>query len=97
MEPALRGVLEKCIDQNLSEAVLKVKVEVYKISKDIGLIDSLKSAVFGDFIAQMMSLMSTYYFSQNQIIPKEAALEFKKMIEGRTVQINSRIIEAVNR
>ena len=47
MEPALRGILEKVIDDELSDDILESNYRVFSNFKNRGLIDSVRSAMFG--------------------------------------------------
>ena len=47
MEPALRGILEKVIDDELSDDKLESNYRVFSNFKNRGLIDSVRSAMVG--------------------------------------------------
>ncbi len=47
MEPALRGILEKVIDDELGEEKLVSNYRIFSQFRKSGLIDSVPSAMFG--------------------------------------------------
>jgi hypothetical protein len=93
MEPALRGIIEKVIDDELTEDVLSSNFGVFTAFKNRGLIDSVSSAMFGRVYMRAYSSWLQYTETRGAEPRPEEAVELVRIFESRAIEIKSRIIE----
>ena len=93
MEPALRGIIEQVIDDELSEEVISSNFGVFTAFKNKGLIDSVSSAMFGRVYMRAYSSWLQYKDSKGEEYLPEEAIELVRIFESRAIEIKSRINE----
>jgi hypothetical protein len=96
MEPALRGIIEKVIDDELSEDKLNSNYGVFAEFKNRGLIDSVASAMFGRVYMRAYSAWLEYKDDRGEEPRAEEAIELGRIFEARSMEIKSRINETAN-
>jgi hypothetical protein len=93
MEPVLRGIIEKVIDEELSEDKLSSNYAVFTAFKDRGLIDSVSSAMFGRVYMRAYQAWLDYKASHAEEPRPEEAVELVRIFETRAIEIKSMISE----
>ena len=93
MEPALRGILEKVIDNELSEDMLVSNFRIFTQFKNRGLIDSVPSAMFGRIYTRAYNAWLEYKAGDDKPVNRHEATEFGRIFEARSLEIRSRITE----
>jgi hypothetical protein len=93
MEPALRGILEKVIDNELSEDMLVSNFRIFTQFRNRGLIDSVPSAMFGRIYTRAYNAWLEYKASDDKPVNRHEATEFGRIFEARSLEIRSRITE----
>jgi hypothetical protein len=96
MEPALRGIIEQAIDNELSEDMLNSNYRIFSQFKNRGLIDSIPSAMFGRIYTRAFSAWLEYKASHGKMVNQHEANEFGRIFEARAMEIRSKITEIVN-
>jgi len=96
MEPTLRGIIEKVIDDELSEDKLNSNYGVFAEFKNRGLIDSVASAMFGRVYMRAYSSWLEYKDDRGEEPSAEEAIELGRIFEARSIEIKSRISETAN-
>jgi hypothetical protein len=91
MEPALRGIIEKVIDDELSEDKLSSNFGVFTAFKGRGLIDSVSSAMFGRVYMRAYQAWLDYKEDHDSEPSPEEAVELVRIFETRAIEIRSRI------
>ena len=93
MEPALRGIIEKIIDEELSEDKLSSNYGVFTAFMNRGLIDSVSSAMFGRVHMRAYQAWLDYKASHTEEPRPEEAIELVRIFETRAIEIKSKITE----
>ena len=93
MEPALRGILEKVIDEELSDDRLVGNYRIFTQFRNGGLIDSVPSAMFGRIYTRAYNAWLEYKASDNKPLNRHEATEFSRIFETRAMEIRSRLTE----
>ena len=93
MEPALRGIIEKIIDEELSEDKLSSNYGVFTAFMNRGLIDSVSSAMFGRVYMRAYQAWLDYKASHAEEPRPEEAVELVRIFETRAIEIRSKITE----
>ena len=93
MEPALRGILEKVIDNELSDDMLVSNFRIFTQFRNRGLIDSVPSAMFGRIYTRAYNAWLEYKASDDKPVNRHEATEFGRIFEARSLEIRSRITE----
>jgi hypothetical protein len=93
MEPTLRGIIEKVIDEELSEDKLSSNYGVFAEFRNRGLLDSVPSAMFGRIYMRAYSSWLNYKDEHGGEISPEEAMEFVRIFEKRAIEIKSKISE----
>lgn len=96
MEPALRGILEKVIDDELSDDKLESNFRVFLSFKNRRLIDSVTSAMFGRIYTRTYNAWLDYKAKDETPVSRPEATEFGRIFEIRAMEIKSKITEAAN-
>ncbi|MCW4049325.1 MAG: hypothetical protein NWE89_06255 [Candidatus Bathyarchaeota archaeon] len=96
MEPALRGILEKVIDDELSDDKLASNFRIFTQFKNNGLIDSVPSAMFGRIYTRAYNAWLEYKASDDKPLNRHEATEFSRIFETRSMEIRSKITEISN-
>jgi hypothetical protein len=96
MEPALRGILEKVIDDELSDDKLSSNFRIFTQFKNQGLIDSVPSAMFGRIYTRAYNAWLEYKASDDKPLSRHEATEFGRIFETRAIEIRSRISDVSN-
>lgn len=91
MEPALRGILEKVIDDELGEEKLISNYRIFTQFKNNGLIDSVPSAMFGRIYTRTYNAWLEYKAKDDKPVSRQEANEFGRIFEGRSIEIRSKI------
>ncbi len=94
MEPALRGILEKVIDDELTDDKLESNFRVFMSFKNGRIIDSVPSAMFGRIYTRTYNAWLDYKAKDDTPVSKLEATEFGRIFETRAMEIKSRIIAA---
>lgn len=96
MEPIIRGILEKNLDIFLRPENLRDRVDNYKPFLETGFINSLEEALFGAlFECMALSLVIVKRPSGSETTIDEMT-ELYNIIMNRSLEIKSKISEAVN-
>lgn len=61
MEATIRGLIEQIMDRELTYERLEKTISIYRQFKEEGFVDSIKSAVFGDFFNNMLHFVNYSY------------------------------------
>jgi hypothetical protein len=93
MEPALRGILEKVIDDELSDDKLQSNFRIFTEFKNLGFIDSVPSAMFGRVYTRTYNAWLEYKASDKKPVNRHEATEFSRIFESRSIEIKSKITE----
>ena len=93
MEPALRGILEQVIDNELSDDMLVSNYRIFTQFKNRGLIDSVPSAMFGRIYTRAYNAWLEYKAGDDKPVNRHEATEFGRIFEARSLEIRSRITE----
>jgi hypothetical protein len=93
MEPALRGIIEQVIDNELSEDMLGGNYRIFNQFKNRGLIESVASAMFGRIYTRAFSTWLEYKASYGKPVNQNEATEFGRIFEARAMEIRSKITE----
>jgi len=93
MEPALRGILEKVIDEELSDDRLTGNFRIFTQFRNAGLIDSVPSAMFGRIYTRTYNAWLEYKASDDKPLNRHEATEFSRIFEARAMEIRSRLTE----
>jgi hypothetical protein len=93
MEPALRGILEKVIDEELNDDRLLGNYRIFTQFKNAGLIDSVPSAMFGRIYTRAYNAWLEYKASDDKPLNRHEATEFSRIFEARSMEIRSRLTE----
>jgi hypothetical protein len=93
MEPALRGILEKVIDEELSDDRLTGNFRIFTQFRNAGLIDSVPSAMFGRIYTRAYNAWLEYKASDNKPLNRHEATEFSRIFETRAMEIRSKLTE----
>jgi len=93
MEPALRGILEKIIDEELSDDRLTGNFRIFTQFRNAGLIDSVPSAMFGRIYTRTYNAWLEYKASDDKPLNRHEATEFSRIFETRAMEIRSRLTE----
>lgn len=96
MEPALRGILEKVIDDELTDNKLESNYRVFSNFKNRGLIDSVRSAMFGRIYTRTYNAWLDYKSNDETPVSQSEAAEFGRIFEIRAMEIKSRIMESAS-
>jgi hypothetical protein len=96
MEPALRGILEKVIDDELSEDKLVSNYRIFGQFRNSGLIDSVPSAMFGRIYTRAYNAWLEFKASDDKPLNRNEATEFGRIFEARAIEIRSRITEVAS-
>lgn len=96
MEPALRGILEKVIDDELTDDKLESNFRVFSNFKSRGLIDSVPSAMFGRIYTRAYDAWLDYKANDDTPVSQLEAAEFGRIFEIRAMEIRSRITESAS-
>lgn len=96
MEPALRGILEQVIDDELSDDKLESNYRVFTNFRNRGLIDSVTSAMFGRIYTRTYNAWLDYKANDETPVSQLEAAEFGRIFEIRALEIKSRITEAAS-
>ena len=93
MEPALRGILEKVIDEELLDDRLVGNYRIFTQFRNAGLIESVPSAMFGRIYTRAYNAWLEYKASDNKPLNRHEATEFSRIFETRAMEIRSRLTE----
>ena len=91
MEPALRGILEKVIDDELTIDKLESNYRIFMNFKNRGLIESVPSAMFGRIYTRTYNAWLEYKANDIKPVSRPEATEFGRIFETRAVEIKSKI------
>jgi hypothetical protein len=91
LEPALRGILEKVIDDELSDDKLESNYRIFLNFKSRGLIDSVPSAMFGRIYTRAYNAWLEYKANDGKPVSRLEATEFGRIFETRAIEIKSKI------
>jgi hypothetical protein len=93
MEPALRGILEKVIDEELLDDRLVGNYRIFTQFRNAGLIDSVPSAMFGRIYTRAYNAWLEYKAGDDKPLNRHEATEFSRIFETRAMEIRSRLTE----
>jgi hypothetical protein len=93
MEPALRGILEKVIDEELSDDRLTGNFRIFTQFRNVGLIDSVPSAMFGRIYTRTYNAWLEYKAGDDKPLNRHEATEFSRIFEARAMEIKSKLTE----
>jgi len=96
MEPALRGILEKVIDDELSDDKLESNYRVFMNFRNRGLIDSVPSAMFGRIYTRAYNAWLEYKAGDDKPVNRHEATEFSRIFESRSMEIRSKLTEVTS-
>jgi hypothetical protein len=96
LEPALRGILEKVIDDELSEDKLESNYRIFMNFKNRGFIESVPSAMFGRIYTRTYNAWLEYKANDEKPISRPEATEFGRIFETRAVEIRSKIMSVAS-
>ena len=96
MEPALRGILEKVIDDELTEDKLASNYRIFSQFKQRGLVESVPSAMFGRIYTRAYNAWLEFKASDDKPLNRNEATEFGRIFEARALEIRSRITEVTS-
>lgn len=91
MEPALRGIIEKVIDDELSDDKLSSNFGVFTAFKNRGHVESVSSAMFGRVYMRAYTTWLDYKASHDEEPRPEEAVELVRIFETRAIEIKSKI------
>ncbi len=96
MEPKLRGIMEKNLDDLLKPEYLETMLQVYEDYKPI--VKSIEDAMFGDIVATMQERFVHYAFMFDRKAPTETdTKELFQLIKRRAQEIRSQILLVTSR
>lgn len=91
MEPRLRGIIEKNLDELLTDEYLEALSKNYESFKP--LIKSKQDAMFGDIVGTIQERFAHYTIGLQRRVPTENEIqEVLTIIERRAEEIGSRIL-----
>jgi hypothetical protein len=93
MEPALRGILEKVIDEELLDDRLVGNYRIFTQFKNAGLIESVPSAMFGRIYTRAYNAWLEYKAGDDKPLNRHEATEFSRIFTTRAMEIRSRLTE----
>ena len=93
MEPALRGILEKVVDEELDDDRLVGNFRIFTQFKNAGIIDSVPSAMFGRIYTRAYNAWLEYKASDDKPLNRYEATEFSRIFETRAIEIRSRLTD----
>jgi len=93
MEPALRGILEKVIDEELRDDRLVGNYRIFTQFKNAGLIESVPSAMFGRIYTRAYNAWLEYKAGDDKPLNRHEATEFSRIFATRAMEIRSRLTE----
>lgn len=93
MEPALRGLLEKVIDEELSQDRLESNYRIFTQYKNQGLIENVPSAMFGRVYTRAYNAWLEYKAHDEKPVNRSEATEFSRIFESRAMEIRSKLTE----
>jgi hypothetical protein len=93
MEPALRGLIEQVIDNELSDDMLTSNYRIFSKFRERGLIESISCAMFGRIYTRAFSAWLEYKAGHGKVVNQYEATEFGRIFEARAIEIRSRISE----
>ena len=96
MEPALRGILEKVIDDELTRDKLESNYRIFTNFKNRGLIESVPSAMFGRIYTRTYNAWLEYKANDGKPVSRLEATEFGRIFETRALEIKSKITEVAS-
>jgi len=96
LEPALRGLVEKIIDDELSQDKLESNYRIFSNFKSRGLIDSVPSAMFGRIYTRAYNAWLEYKANNGKPVSRPEATEFGRIFETRAMEIRSKILAVSN-
>jgi len=96
LEPALRGILEKVIDDELHEDKLESNYRIFMNFKNRGFIESVPSAMFGRIYTRTYNAWLEYKANDGTPISRPEATEFGRIFETRAVEIRSKIMSVAS-
>ena len=96
MEPALRGILEKVIDDELTTDKLESNYRIFMNFKNRGLIESVPSAMFGRIYTRTYNAWLEYKANDEKPVSRLEATEFGRIFETRAIEIKSKITEVAS-
>ena len=96
MEPALRGILEKVIDDELTTDKLESNYRIFTNFKNRGLLESVPSAMFGRIYTRTYNAWLEYKANDGKPVSRLEATEFGRIFETRAVEIKSKITEVAS-
>ena len=96
MEPALRGILEKVIDEELGDDRLTGNYRIFTQFRNAGLIDSVPSAMFGRIYTRAYNAWLEFKASDDKPLNRNEATEFGRIFEARAIEIRSRITDVAS-
>ena len=92
MEPELRGIVKKIIDEHLTADQVRYFIEAIQQFKPI--IKSDKDAIFGWLMGMLEARFLSIFFSINRRTPRKEELnEFHQILKSQSYEI----IEVINR
>jgi hypothetical protein len=96
MEPKLRGVIEKMLDQMLTSEHLEDMSEVYELYKPF--VKSKEDTMFGDIVGSMTERFISFIMDFDRRKPTDAEMkEFLDIIDRRAQEIKSKILMLTSR
>ena len=96
MEPALRGILEKVIDDEVTTDKLESNYRIFMNFKNRGLIESVPSAMFGRIYTRTYNAWLEYKANDGKPVSRLEATEFGRIFEIRALEIKSKITEVAS-
>ena len=96
MEPAIRGILEKVIYDELTDDIMESNYRFFSNFKNRGLIDSVRSAMFGRIYTRTYNRWLEFKSHDETPVSKLEAAEFGRIFEIRSMEIKSRITETAS-
>ena len=88
----MRGILEKVIDDELSEDKLESNYRIFMNFRNRGLIESVPSAMFGRIYTRAYNAWLEYKANDEKPVSRLEATEFGRIFETRAVEIRSKIM-----
>ena len=96
MEPRLRGIIEKILDDMLMSEHLELMSKVYESYKP--LIKSKEDAMFGDIVGSLGERFASLMLGvERRTLTKAESKEFFDMIDRRAQEIKSKILIVTSR
>lgn len=88
----MRGILEKVIDDELSEDKLESNYRIFMNFRNRGLIESVPSAMFGRIYTRAYNAWLEYKANDEKPVSRLEATEFGRIFETRALEIRSKIM-----